>query len=228
MLAAGVGCGRASAGAVRVNMSSPPKEKAETRAGHPPAGTAAGSRLSALFLMAFGAGLGEGRGGGGGRTGRPRGAHRARQRGNTRPGLGLGGLSRAPARRALCGGGGREGGRRLLGPPRGAPAPRSRVAKSAGRRFKAASVCAPCLPVEKVASSPASAPCCALGRGSVCGPCPGLSQQLAIPPRDDCWLSGSIPSSATEAALHLHPPLIHSLPGSSLLAHTFRPGRRCF
>lgn len=213
MLAAGVGCGRARAGAVRVNMSSPPKEKAETRAGHPPAGTTAGSRLSALFLMAFGAGLGEGRGGGGGRTERPRGARRARQRGSTRPGLGTGGLSSASAQRALRSGGW-EGGRRLLGPPRRAPAPRSRVAKSAGRRFKAEPVGALCLPVEKVASLPASGPCCTLGRGSVRVPYPGLRQQLAIPPR--------------AAAVPLCLPLIHSFPKSSLLAHAFRPGCCCF
>lgn len=50
-----------------VKMSSPPKEKAETRAGHPPAGTAAGSRLSALSLLTprgrDGVGGGEGSGG---------------------------------------------------------------------------------------------------------------------------------------------------------------------
>lgn len=47
-------------------MSSPPKEKAETRAGHPPAGTAAGSRLSALSLAGPG-GPGRPRAGGAGR-----------------------------------------------------------------------------------------------------------------------------------------------------------------
>lgn len=41
-----------------VTMSSPPKEKVETRAGHPPAGTAAGSRLSALSLPSSGDGTG--------------------------------------------------------------------------------------------------------------------------------------------------------------------------
>lgn len=119
------------------------------------------------------------------------------------------------------------GGRRLLGAPRRAPAPRSRVAKSAGRRFKAEPVCAPCLPVEKVASSPASVPCCGLGRGSVCVLCPGLSQQLAIPPRAVRWLSGSFPCSAAEAAVPLCLPP-RSFPKSSLLAHAFRPGRCCF
>lgn len=54
----GAGTWRGSGAADTVKMSSPPKEKAETRAGHPPAGTAAGSRLSALSLATPGDGTG--------------------------------------------------------------------------------------------------------------------------------------------------------------------------